>query len=75
MQKLSLPPDLLHLKKIFFVLCWINKIVLVSGEQQRDSVIYTCVSIVFRLIFPFRLLQNIELSSRCYTVGPFGYLF
>ena len=31
---------------------------------------YTCVSIPFPIFFPFRLLQNIEQSSLCYTVGP-----
>ena len=39
----------------------INNVVLVSGVQQSDSVIYTHVSI----LFPIRLLQNIEQSSLC----------
>ena len=43
---------------------------LVSGVQQRDSVIYIHVSILFQILFPFRLLHNIEQSSLCYTVGP-----
>ena len=42
---------------------------LVSGIQQSDSVIHIQVSILFQVIFPFRLLQNIEQSSLCYTVG------
>ena len=25
----------------------------------------------FQILFPYKLLQNIELSSLCYTVGPF----
>ena len=41
---------------------------LVSAVQQKDSVTY--VSILFQILFPFRLLQDIEQSSRCYTVGP-----
>ena len=45
-----------------------------SSIQQNDSVIYTRVSIVFQIIFPFRLSQCIEQDSLCYTVGP-CYLF
>ena len=30
---------------------------------------------IFQIIFPYRLLQNIEYSSLCYTVGLVGYLF
>ena len=31
----------------------------------------------FQLLFPYRLLQNIESSSLCYTVGPcwLSYVF
>ena len=43
---------------------------LITGVQQRDSVIPLQVSILFQLLFPFKLLQNIESSSLCYTVGP-----
>ena len=38
----------------------INNVVLVSGAQQTASVIHTYVSIHFEVLFPFRLLQNIE---------------
>ena len=50
----------------------ITNVVLISGVQQSDSVIsiHTHVSILFQILFPFRLLQNIEQSSLCYTVGP-----
>ena len=37
---------------------WIYKVVLVPGVQQSDSVIH--ISIVFQIIFPFRLLWNTE---------------
>ena len=47
----------------------INSVVLVSGVQQSDSVLYIHVFILFQIIFPVRLLQNIEQSSLCYTVG------
>ena len=48
----------------------INNVVLVSGVQQSDLVIHIHVSILFQILFPFKLLQNIEQSSLCYTVGP-----
>ena len=64
----------------------INNVVLVLGVQQSDLVIHMCiyicvcvcvcvcvcmsVSIVFQILFPFRLLQNIEQSTLGYTVGP-----
>ena len=47
---------------------------LVSGIQQSDSVIRIHVSILFQVLLPFRLLQNIEQSSLCYTVGPYFQL-
>ena len=51
-------------------------VVLDSGIQQSDSAyIYMCVCvciyiyiyiyILFQILFPYRLLQNIELSSLC----------
>ena len=49
----------------------INNDVLVTGVQQSDSVIPIQVSILFQFLFPFKLLQNIEPSSLCYTVGPY----
>ena len=33
------------------------------------------VSILSRILFPYGLIQSIEQSSRCSTVGPAGYLF
>ena len=46
-----------------------NNAVLVSYIQQSDSVIHIHVSILFLILFPFRLLQNIEQSSLCGTVS------
>ena len=43
---------------------------LVSGVQQSDPVIHTHVSILYQILFPLRLLHNIEQSSLCYTVCP-----
>ena len=42
---------------------------LVSGVQQSDSVIHIPDSILFQILFPFRLLQSIKQSSLCYTAG------
>ena len=42
-------------------------VVLVLGEQQSDSVIRE--SVFLQILFPRRLLQNIEQRSLCYTVG------
>ena len=35
-----------------------NKVVIVSSVQQSDSVIHIYVSVLFQILFPFRLLQN-----------------
>ena len=45
----------------------INNVVLVSGVLQSDSVVHIHVSV----LFPVRLLQNVEQSSLDYTVGPY----
>ena len=34
-------------------------VLLVSGEQQSDSVVHVHVSILSQMLFPFRLLQNV----------------
>ena len=44
---------------------------LVSGILQSDSIIY--IMFYFKILFPYRLLQNTEYSSLCYMVGP-GWL-
>ena len=38
--------------------------------QQSDSIIHICIFILFQILFSYRLSQNIEQSSLCYTVGP-----
>ena len=47
---------------------------LVSGVQHSDSVTDMCVCVYiyipFQILFPISLLQNIDYSSLCYTVGP-----
>ena len=46
----------------------IYNVVLVSVVQQNDSII--CIYIHFHILFHYRLLQDIEYDSLCYTVGP-----
>ena len=55
----------------------INNVLLVSGVQQSDPVVHQSdpvihvhVSILFQILFKFKLLQSLEQSSLCYTVGP-----
>ena len=50
----------------------ICSVVSASGVQQSDSVTHTHAFILFQILFPFRLLHNIEQSSQCYTVGHWG---
>ena len=44
--------------------------VLVSGVQQSHSVKHTHIYNLFHILFHYGLLQNIEYSFLCYTVGP-----
>ena len=57
-----------------FLFCFgvqpVNNIVIVSGEQKRDSVMHMHVSTLPQTPLPSRLPLNIEQSSICYTVGP-----
>ena len=46
----------------------VNNVVIVSGIQQSDSIIYTHMSIFFQTLFPFRLIRSINQSNLCYTV-------
>ena len=61
--------------KIFFIeIQLIYNVVLVSSVQQSASFIhiyiYIYIYILFQIIFHYRLLQDTEYSSQCYTVGP-----
>ena len=53
---------------------------LVSGVQQSDSYIYIYtrthiyVCILFQILLHSRLLEDIEYTSLCYTVGPLSTL-
>ena len=46
----------------------INNVVMVSGEQQRDSVIHTHISILPQTPLQSGMPHNIEQSSLCGTV-------
>ena len=46
-----------------------NGVVIVSGEQGRDSAIHIHVSFLPQTPLPSRLPHNIEQSSLCYIVG------
>ena len=48
----------------------INRVVTVSGGQQRGSAIHIHVSFLPQTPLPSRLPHNTEQSSLCYTVGP-----
>ena len=47
-----------------------TNVALLSGIQQSDSTIHIHISILFQILFPFRLLHSIEQSSLCYAVDP-----
>ena len=47
-----------------------NNTVLVSGIEQSDLFTHVHVSILFQILFPFRILQTTEQRYLCYTVGP-----
>ena len=47
-----------------------NNVVIVSGEQQRGSVIHIHVYILPQTSLPSRLPHNFEQSSLCYREGP-----
>ena len=64
---------LYHVLNILSLFCievqLITNVVFISGVQQSDSIIHIHVCILFQILFPFRLLQSIEQSFLCYTVG------
>ena len=47
----------------------INNVVIVSGGQQRDPVMDTCIHSP-QTLFPFSLPDNTEQSFPCCRVGP-----
>ena len=65
------PPDPWLLISILTGVYLISNVRPVSDEQQIGSVTHVQESIAFRILLPFRLLQNTAQSSLCYTVGPY----
>ena len=49
---------------IFLVFYW-SIVVLLLGVQQSESAIHTYITTLFQILFPCRLLQNIEQNSLC----------
>ena len=49
----------------------VYSVVLTSGTQQNESIIYIHISTLFQIIFPYRSLQSIDYISLCYTVGSY----
>ena len=47
-------------KKIFIGVELIYNVVLVSGIQQSESVLHIHLSSLFKILFPYMPLQNIE---------------
>ena len=39
--------------------------------QQSNSVLHIYTWILFQILLHYRLLQDTEYSSLCYTIGPF----
>ena len=48
----------------------INNVVIVSGEERRDSAVHIHESILAQTPLPPTLPHDIEQSSMCHTVGP-----
>ena len=47
----------------------IYNIVLVWGIQQSDSIMHRYINVIYYILFHYRLLQDIEYSSLCYSEG------
>ena len=62
-------PSFLHFIFFFIEIQLIYNVVLVSSVQQRDSVIHIYIYTFFYILFHYKLLQDIQYSFLCYTVG------
>ena len=63
--------SVLLLKLIYFYRSIINLQCCVNFRCTAKWFSYTYIYIYFfQILFPYRLLQNIEYSSVCYTIGP-----
>ena len=65
-------PHVCSIHLCLYIGVWlIYNVVLVSTIQQSESIIHIHISTLFQILFPNRLLQSIEQSSLCYTVGSY----
>ena len=46
---------------------------LISGVRQSESVIHTHISLLFQIVFPYKLVQKIEYTSLCCTVMDYNF--
>ena len=60
----------LSLKKIYWSIADLQCCVSFKGTAKWFHYTCTYIFIIFQILFPYSLLQNIEYSSLCYTVGP-----
>ena len=60
MWKLDLLITVYFICLFFLILYWsiVNNVVLVSSVQQSDSIAHIRVSILFQILFPFRMLHK-----------------
>ena len=56
----------------FIKVSLVYNVVIISAVQQSDSVIHRHISILFQMLFPGRLSQNLGPTSLCSTAGPDG---
>lgn len=64
MLNFSLLVFLSFFKRCFYLILEYN-VVLVSSVWQSDSIIHMCVSILFQVLFPFRLSLTKKISFDC----------
>ena len=64
----SQPRDQTHVSLRFSALVGRFFTTRITWEALSPSIVH--VSILFQIIFPMKLLQNIEQNFLCYTVGP-----
>ena len=62
------------LKLIFIELQLIYSVVFIYSLKQSESVVHIHISTLFKILFPYRSLQNTEQCSLCCTVVLTSYL-
>ena len=54
---------------VFLKYSWFTVFISLKCIEKQFMFIYICVCVPFQILFHYRLLQDIECSSLCYTVG------